>query len=74
LEFEEFPRFPIHSPDLEAPRMQRKIYTFWESCDVGLKVNEQGSIVKLVKTGTEEIIFAINDYNWREEGDIEIMT
>lgn len=54
--------------------MQRKIYTFWESCDVGIKVNQQGSLVKLVRPGTEEIILAINDYSWREEGDIEIMT
>lgn len=55
--------------------MQRKLYSLWESCNVGVKVKEQGSIVKLVKTGTEEILFAINDYTWREEGgDIEIYT
>lgn len=46
--------------------MQRKLYSLWESCNVGVKIKEQGSIVKLVKAGTEEILFAINDYTWRE--------
>lgn len=64
LEFEEYPRFPVHSPHMETPRMQRKLYTFWQSCDVGIKINEPGSIIKLVRSGTQEIIFAINDYTW----------
>ncbi len=42
--------------------MQKKIYTFFNSCDVDHKVNEEGSLIKILKKGTKEIIFAINDY------------